>query len=356
MSMASSLAHRLRTRSLWYGMVAIATLLLLLVSTSLAPKARAQTAYPSFLDPHVNDYAQVLAANDAATMRTTLRQFQGETGIQAVVLTVESIPAGMTIESFATGLFNEWGIGDRTRNDGILLLIAPNNRELRLELGSGYPSSDNATAQRIIDEDILPHFRAERISQGTLAGVNAIVRDFHPTLGAAESSDGLASQTGTIAAVGGGTAAAGGIPALLYWRRNRQRNCPRCSTPMERLDEAADDRFLRPGQRFEESIGSVDYDIWQCPQCGHHEQFQYRNFFSGYERCPSCAVRALKSRSTVTRRATYTSTGERKITKNCRNCSYHDVEYRTIPRRTRSSSSGGGGGGRSSGGGASGSW
>jgi len=358
-----------------YWFVSWIAVLLLLIPGTL--KAQAQAGYPPFIDPHLNDYGQVIETSDATAIRATLRQFYQQTGVQAVVVTVNSVQnyrtGDRTIESFATNLFNTWGIGDRTRNDGILLLVAPGDRKMRIELGSGYAASYDAVAQSIIDNEILPYFRDGLISRGTVSGVNAIVNRFNPR-GAAQPVAGLppSSMTGPAAQplqgvpVGGaialgGTALASAV-IFSQWQRQRQRQCPHCRTEMIRLDEQADDAFLNTSQQKEESLQSVDYDVWQCPSCGHHQTLSYGSFFSQYRKCPRCSTRALEVRSTTTRQPTYTHTGEEKITENCRHCSHHDTRYRTIPRRTRSSSSSGGsgggsgGGGRSSGGGASGSW
>lgn len=357
-----------------YWLISCITVLLLLLPNYLSG-VQAQATYPPFLDPHLNDYGRVIEPTDAAIIRSTLTQFQQQTGIQAVVVTVNSVQdyrtGDRTIESFATNLFNTWGIGDRTRNDGILLLVAPGDRKVRIELGQGYAVSYDSVAQSIIDDTILPSFREGLISQGTVSGVNAITNRFRSTTA---PSDGLgigdipqafrtvpSSDGGMVALIGGGVALIAGVPVFSHWRRYRKRQCPRCNTEMTRLDEQADDQFLNAGQRKEESLGSVDYDAWQCSSCGYHQVLQHGNLFSRYRRCPSCSTKALDVKTTTIRHATYSHGGEEKIDETCRHCSYHNTHYRYTPRLERpssngSSSGGSGGGGKSSGGGASGSW
>jgi len=356
-----------------YWFIACITALFLLIPYS-SGNVQAQAGYPPFLDPHLNDYGRVVEANDATTIRTTLRQFQQETGIQVVVMTVNSVQdygtGDRTIESFATNLFNTWGIGDRTRNDGILLLVAPGDRKVRIELGSGYSSRYDAVAQTIIHNQILPYFRDGLISRGVVTGTNGIVSRFRSGT-SAQPAVGI-NPLGGIGSTGagprqevvwGGAIAFGGslaalLTVFLSWNRHRKRQCPRCQTEMQCLDEQADDAFLRAGQRKEESLESVDYDVWKCPKCGHHQIHSYANWFSRYHKCPGCSTKAMEVHTTTTRHASYTHTGEERIDEHCRHCSHERTRYRTIPRRTRSSSSSGGsgGGGRSSGGGASGSW
>ncbi|MDQ2089402.1 hypothetical protein [Marimonas arenosa] len=129
---------------------------------------------------------------------------------------------------------------------------------------------------------------------------------------------------------------------------------------MLRAGEEADDEHLDGGQRLEEFLQSVDYDVWYCPDCGHMTIKGYRGWFSGYSTCPQCDYRTLETTSTVLKAATKSSSGRKRVDYDCRNCSYTDSEIRTIPKISDSSSSGSSrssfGGGSSSGGGASGSW
>lgn len=115
---------------------------------------------------------------------------------------------------------------------------------------------------------------------------------------------------------------------------------PACTiTDMVRLDETANDAFLQEGQRLEESLQSVDYDVWQCPNCQHHEVIPYVAWFSRYKKCPQCDHRAMEVDATTVQQPTYTSTGLRRTTYDCRNCTYRDVRESTIPRLQRSTSS-----------------
>jgi len=373
----SRLAPLIRRYRYWLVSL-VAVLALVLPNLSLG--AQAQTAYPPFLDAHVNDYAQILEASDKAELRSLLSEFQAETGVQAVVLTVNSIrdyqTGDTTIESFATNLFNSWGIGDRTRNDGILMLVAVGDREMRIELGMGYSSRYDAVAQSVIDRHMIPYFRDGDFSRGIVTGARAVVSSFNPNAppptatspsSRSYDSDGLefvgemiAENPDTAKAAGGGVAVlAIGVPILTVWNRHRTRVCPTCHTRMVRLDERTDDQYLNPGQKKEESLGSVDYDVWQCPSCNEELIKRYSSLLSQYGTCPACHYKTLKQHSRVVRHPTYTSTGRREIKETCTHCSHRGTRHETIPMKTRSSSSSGsshGGGGRSSGGGASGKW
>ncbi len=353
-----------------YWLLAIVSAIALLLPT-LGGMGPAQAAYPAWQDAYVNDYGQVLSASEESQIKAQLSQFRDRTGVHAVLLTVNSIydygTGDAAIEPFATNLFNTWGIGDAVRNDGILLLVAPGDRKVRIELGSGYDRSYDRVAQAIIDDAILPQFRQGNISQGTAIGVNEIVKNFDPSQPPAVNPvlsllpPALAQWVSPRLAIGGGLAAGGagavsGFFGWKRWRRYRQRTCPQCQTNLERLDEQADDRYLNAGQRTEESIRSVDYDVWVCPSCGHHEIFDYSHFGSGYQQCPGCRHKTMQVSSHTLVAPTEHRTGTAEVREVCRFCDRTHQYTRTIPRKTSSSSSGSGGGGRSSGGGASGSW
>ncbi|MGG6236999.1 TPM domain-containing protein [Nodosilinea sp. AN01ver1] len=366
-------------RSLWssglgrsrYWLLGVVSAIALLLPTFAGP---AQAAYPAFLDAYVNDYGQVLSASEKSQVRAQLEQFRNRTGVHAVLLTVNSIydygTGDAAIEPFATNLFNTWGIGDAARDDGILLLVAPGDRKVRIELGSGYDRSYDRVAQAIIDDAILPQFRQGNIGLGTAIGVNEIVENFDPSQPPAVNPllsvvpPAVADWVSPEVAIGGGLAAGGvgavsSLFALGHWKRYRKRTCPQCQVEMERLDEQADDRYLSAGQRTEESIKSVDYDVWLCGSCGHHEVFDYGSFGSGYQKCPGCRHKTMKVSTRTLVSPTYHSTGTAEVSEACQFCDRTHHYTRIIPRKTppsSSSSSGGGGGGSSSGGGASGSW
>jgi uncharacterized protein len=147
--------------------------------------------------------------------------------------------------------------------------------------------------------------------------------------------------------------------------RYRARDCVHCHRPMQRLGEAEDDAYLDGAQRTEESIGSVDYDVWHCGACDAVIVLDYSRWFSGYHRCPECRARTLRSSSTTLQSATEWSEGLVQVDERCANCSHHHTYTRTTARLSSSSSSSWSssssssssfGGGSSSGSGSSGSW
>lgn len=152
--------------------------------------------------------------------------------------------------------------------------------------------------------------------------------------------------------------------------RRHERPCGQCGTTMILLDEKKDDEFLLKSQILEESIKSVDYDVWLCPACRSHYALGYNSKFSKYKACSYCGTKASFLQSDVTKvSATYDSSGIGEKTYQCLYCKKVSVEEYTIAQLTRSSSSGSSssgssssssssssGGGSSGGGGAGSSW
>lgn len=278
--------------------------LIALLALWVLPALAAAQDYPSYDNIWVNDQADVLG--DAAEDRLTeaLQGLADETGVQASVLTLHTrwgYP-GDSLETFATGLFNDWGIGNADRNDGILVLVLTTDREMRIELGSGYPAGYDAVAQEIIDEVFLPAFGQSDFEGGIEAGTEAVI-----TRIAREHAAGNAPQP---VSSGGesGDAARIGVFATLF---------------------ALFAGWLAFGRRIADRI----------------------------RRCPSCGARGVHTTRETLKQPTRTSTGRGRRTVTCPHCGYvHNSTY-TISRTRSSSSSGGSfGGGSSSGGGASGRW
>jgi uncharacterized protein len=150
------------------------------------------------------------------------------------------------------------------------------------------------------------------------------------------------------------------VPMLLHYfiyvarknfYRNHPRNCPQCDSPMQKLDEQADDEYLKKNQVFEEQLKSVDYDVWLCSNCQHTSTYNFVSRSTKYSACPKCKTMALYTKSTRTVvSATYESTGTGEKVEECKFCKKQVVSSYSIPMLTRSSNSDGSSGGSSSGG------
>lgn len=122
----------------------------------------------------VNDFAQVLSSETRETLENDLVSFERETTVEIAVVTVKSL-GEITIEDYAVRLFEDWQIGKKEKDNGILLLVAPSEREVRIEVGYGLePILTDAKAGRIIREKITPAFKEGDFDKGVVSGIEAI--------------------------------------------------------------------------------------------------------------------------------------------------------------------------------------
>ena len=123
----------------------------------------------------VVDQAGLLTTAQESALTQRLEQLERRTGDQLVVVTVPSL-RGHDIAAYGVALGNRWRIGQRGRNNGVLLIVAPNERRVRIEVGYGLERVlTNARSSEIIRQDILPHFRDSAFAAGISAGSRAIV-------------------------------------------------------------------------------------------------------------------------------------------------------------------------------------
>lgn len=124
----------------------------------------------------VNDYARIIAAKDAASLEHLLAQFEQETGHRVAILTVSSLE-GEDIESFGIRVADSWKIGQKGFDNGVILIVVPRDRKLRLEVGYGLEGVlPDAIASRILRDFIISRFRAHDYSGGVVAGTQAVLK------------------------------------------------------------------------------------------------------------------------------------------------------------------------------------
>jgi uncharacterized protein len=124
---------------------------------------------------YVNDFAHVLDAAARDDLETLLRSTEQKTSAELSVVTVTSLN-GMSVEEYATRLFQQWGIGKKQEDNGILVLVAPSEREMRIEVGYGLePILPDGLAGEIIRREFLPRFRDGDFSGGIQNGTRRIV-------------------------------------------------------------------------------------------------------------------------------------------------------------------------------------
>jgi uncharacterized protein len=128
------------------------------------------------LTGRVVDQTGTLSSGDIASLAQTLKNLETRKGSQIAVLIVPTTD-GEAIEQFAIRVAEAWKIGRKKIDDGALLVVARNDRHLRIEVGYGLEGAlTDATTRRIIDEDITPKFKSGDFAAGISAGVNRMIR------------------------------------------------------------------------------------------------------------------------------------------------------------------------------------
>lgn len=143
------------------------------------------TLHGQFPEPRgaINDFADLLTDAEERTLSDLAEAVDGETTAEIAVATVTSLD-GMSVEEYANRLFAQWGIGQADKDNGVLILVAPNEREMRIEVGYGLEEVlPDGLAGQIIRESFTPAFRDGEYARGILDGtsrVAAIVRRNQP--------------------------------------------------------------------------------------------------------------------------------------------------------------------------------
>ncbi len=364
--------------------------LVLTVASAWAQAVR----YPNYTSTYVNDFANLLDPRTEERISQKLVELRDEKGIEFTVVTINQMrDYGHMgeIEPFATGLFNFWGVGDKDRNDGVMMLVAIKDRQMRIEVGSGYGSSMDRPMQEIIDADILPYFKEGDYQQGIKDGVDEVLyRLRNPDAGKAIGNrladkylfflpEWMKIMVAIIVVFGGfivsvGVVLVGGIyypiKGIIYLvkksielSQNTPPKCEKCASATKKARKEERMAALTAGQIAELECDSVIYKTWRCTSCAHVTIKRFKRWFTKFKPCPQCEYVTLKITKTVLKPATETKTGHGEKIYDCMNCDYKNMTPYVISKVSKNRRSGGSsggsssfGGGRSSGGGASGRW
>ena len=121
---------------------------------------------------YVNDYAVVITEKDKASMESVAKEVEEKTGAQIAVLTVKSMAPYTSIDDFSMAVAEKWKVGEKGKDTGIIIVLAMEERKVRIEVGYGLEGIFNdAKAGRILDNTIIPYFRGGDFSAGLRRGV-----------------------------------------------------------------------------------------------------------------------------------------------------------------------------------------
>ncbi len=141
----------------------------------VAAPASAQTAVP-YLSGRAVDQAGILSAPARDRISAMLKAHEDATGNQIAVLTVATLD-GESVEDYAVRVFEDWKLGQRGKDNGVLVLVAPQDRRMRIEVGYGLEGTlTDAAASRVIRDLMTPRFREGNYDVGIEAGVTGIIQ------------------------------------------------------------------------------------------------------------------------------------------------------------------------------------
>lgn len=370
---------------------------------------------------YVSNPDLVMSASQEKELNNALYNLEMTTGTQFAICVVKSIHTDDYYQ-FAYQLFNSWKLGSKEHNNGLLLLICSEQRKVKFETGVGLEGIlTDGFLSSLLQNHLYSILKKGEYANACQMAVNVIA----DTLASDEAMMEMhlakpttKSQVTQMVIYYLGFSVVLFILLLwyLYWLflqmhgtsnvkynylsrymrffviiacvfplpniffitylivyrrriRHKRQRCHKCGHRMTLLSEKEEDEFLSKRQQSEESVKSIDYDVWLCKHCDHVKILPYQNVNTKFEICPNChskTYHVVDDRIRVFPTQYKAGTGMR--TRRCENCSHKAAESYSIPRKetavivgtgnSGSSSFGGGsfGGGFSAGGGAGGSF
>lgn len=150
--------------------------------------AQSELVFPKPIG-YVNDFANFLKPETKKALEAALRKLEQEKGHEIVIVTTPNLQE-TTIEDLAVRWFEAWGIGKKNADNGILMLIVPSERLMRIEVGYGLEGAiPDSLAGQVMDNLVIPKIKAGEPDAGVIAGVDALIK-----LAAGESVDINSSQ------------------------------------------------------------------------------------------------------------------------------------------------------------------
>lgn len=146
----------------------------LLIVLSFSLSISAATNYPSPTDyKYINDYVGILNSNEIETIISLGKELEDKTGAQSIVVIVDTT-GDIPIENYAINLFRSWGIGQKNKDNGLLMLVSINDRNWRVEVGRGLEGViPDALSNRVMQSLAKDDFKDENYSSGIIKSYSA---------------------------------------------------------------------------------------------------------------------------------------------------------------------------------------
>ncbi|MEA5576996.1 TPM domain-containing protein [Anabaena sp. UHCC 0451] len=329
----------------------------------------------------VTDMADILNDKTEAQINQMISELETKTGKEMAVVTVPTTSPAASPKSFATELFNSWGIGKKGQDNGVLFLISVGDRRVEIETGYGIEAIlPDAKVGNIISSQIIPEFKKGDFASGTLAGTKALVLVLgsDPAQAATLFTTEVTannSRWGVFAGVvGGGILAVGSVIFLLKRQKRSveiflkkeatepkkqgdyrllQRNykflCADCEQPMTKVDASIIEPYLSKEQKTAQKIKSVKFEGWKCLHCEQVPTGKGFNLIgfdpnsSRFPKCHDCQEFTIIHTEKTIKKPTQRFSGIKQIIDKCHCCNYHQEREERIPPLPPSSRGGGGG-------------
>lgn len=144
------------------------------------PQKSEKAAVEEFPQPkgHINDFGQLLTNEEKRLLSDIAAEFEKRTTNQLAVVTVETLSPYESIEPYATKLFNTWGIGQKDKNNGVLLLITVKERKVRIEVGLGLEKAlPNDKCKEILQTEVTPRLKERAFYEAVRQGMQSIIKE-----------------------------------------------------------------------------------------------------------------------------------------------------------------------------------
>ncbi|MDE6396851.1 MAG: TPM domain-containing protein [Muribaculaceae bacterium] len=387
-----------------------AILIMLLTAFTLSAKGYSVSQLPNpqrdAVPTWVSNPDGVLSPAAVAALNSRLENLHVTSKVPMMVVAVNDLPEHTDIDRYATDIFSTWGIGDKKTNNGVLLVLALNDRRYAIRTGRGIVTQylpDVETA-RIARDALVPALKdgdPDRAVTATVDRVRSILTDPEVAADIKENGEKFLEEPTILdiiivylwCAVGltvlillwvlfnvrstrgeerhqryvtlypmvrmifALSWLGAGIPFVVYfpfrnWVRHLREGrhlCPNCSAEMGRVDEEHDNDFLTPAQDMEEKLDSVDYDVWLCPDCGETDIYPFVNRDVTLSECEQCHARTSRFvRDRILTQPTTRSEGHGVHEYACMNCGHVTRRPFTLAKLATAVPFiiGGGGGGR----------
>ena len=163
--------EKIRTKIIFVIMISV----FLLSQIAAMNLVNAETKYPKATElKYVNDYAGVIDSKSAQYILSVGKELEAKTGAQATVVVIDSLQ-GEPIESYATGIFRSFGIGQKDKNSGLLILLSVKEKKWRVEVGTGLEGAvTDIYSSRVMNDYAVPKFKQNQYGEGLRAAYSVL--------------------------------------------------------------------------------------------------------------------------------------------------------------------------------------